>query len=68
MKSAVEIIIECLKQNQYFIGNDLYETLKKAKEIEELLIMKSYNDGCIDTLKDEMKKGEDYYKEQFKNK
>lgn len=31
-------------------------------------IEKAYNNGCIDTLKDEMKLGEQYYNETFKTK
>jgi len=42
--------------------NDYY----KFFELEELDIINSYNSGCVDTLKDEMKLGEQYYNEKFK--
>jgi hypothetical protein len=42
------------------------ELFDQAKEIEKNQIIINYNQGCIDTLKDEMKRGEQYYKETFK--
>jgi hypothetical protein len=42
--------------------NDYY----KFFELEQLHIINSYNNGCIDTLKDEIKLGEQYYNETFK--
>jgi hypothetical protein len=43
--------------------NDYY----KFFEAEKLTIISSYNNGCIDALKNEIKLGEQYYDEQFKN-
>jgi len=34
-KTVVDSIIEFMKENQYFIGNDLYKFLKQAKEMEK---------------------------------
>jgi len=34
-QTAVDSIIEFMKNNQYFIGNDLYEFMKQAKEMEK---------------------------------
>jgi hypothetical protein len=34
-QSTVDSIIEFMKNNQYFIGNDLYEFLEQAKEMEK---------------------------------
>jgi hypothetical protein len=42
--------------------NDYY----KFFEFEQLHIINSYNSGCIDTLKDEIKLGVQYYNETFK--
>jgi hypothetical protein len=33
-QSRVDAIIKFMKENQYFIGNDLYEFFEQAKEIE----------------------------------
>jgi hypothetical protein len=34
-QTAVDSIIEFMKNNQYFIGNDLYEFIKQAKGMEK---------------------------------
>jgi hypothetical protein len=36
--------------------------------MEKEKIIYAYNQGCLDTLKDGMKRGEQYYNETFKNK
>jgi hypothetical protein len=48
--------------------NVLKDTFNQAKEMEKQQIIEAYNNGCIHTLKDKMKKGEQYYNETFKNK
>jgi hypothetical protein len=42
--------------------------LEQAKEMEKQQIIEGYQNGSIDTLKDELKFGKQYYNEQFKNK
>ena len=42
--------------------NDYY----KFFELEKEQIIDAYNDGSIDTLKDELKLGKQYYNETFK--
>ena len=44
------------------------EIIEEAKEKEKEKIIDAYNQGCLDTLKDEMKRGEQYYNLKFKNK
>lgn len=41
------------------------DLFKEAKEKEKEKIIDAYNQGCLDTLKDEMKRGEQYYNETF---
>jgi hypothetical protein len=42
--------------------------INQAKEMEKQQIIEGYQNGSIDTLKDELKFGKQYYNEQFKNK
>lgn len=35
METAVEFLERFMKQNQYFIGNDLFEAINQAKQIEK---------------------------------
>jgi hypothetical protein len=55
--TAVETIIKCLEDNRYFIGNDLFEAINKAKEIEKQQIKEAYNKGF----------NQDYYDPDFDN-
>ena len=69
-QTAVEKIIYCLEQNQYYIGNDLYEVLKEAIEIEKQQIIEAHgnkakNSGGV-TNYTYILTGEEYYKETFK--
>lgn len=43
----------------------LPEHFNKAKQMEKEQIIDGYNNGCIHTLKDKMRKGEQYYNEIF---
>ena len=43
--------------------------IKEANKLmfsEQLQVMHDYNNGCIDTLKDKMKEGKQYYNETYK--
>jgi hypothetical protein len=46
----------------------LIDAINKSKEMEKQQIIEGYQNGSIDTLKDELKFGKQYYNEQFKNK
>lgn len=48
-----------------FDSTQAIELYKQAKEMEKQQIIVAYNDGCIHTLKDKMRKGEQYYNETF---
>ena len=58
-QTAVDSIIEFMKNNQYFIGNDLYEFMKQAKEMEKEQI----EDACWAGGDD----GVRYYSETYGN-
>jgi len=60
-QTAVEWLMEQVKIKQDLTHSDV----DKAKEMEEEQIISAYNRGCFDTLKDEMKRGEQYYNETF---
>ena len=47
-QTSVDSIIEFMKNNQYFIGNDLYEFMKQAKAMEKEQIMNAYLEGESD--------------------
>jgi hypothetical protein len=72
-QTSVDSIIEFMKNNQYFIGDDLYEFLKQAKEMEKEQIIDSFDEGKSDGYKtarewDEMilwSSAEQYYNETF---
>ena len=51
--------------NAYISCTSLLEYVNKAKEMEKEQVISAYNQGCIDTLKDGMKRGEQYYNETF---
>jgi len=63
-QTPIEWLTEKLRIEFGFVfSNNIFE---QAKEMEKQQIINSYNSGCIDTLKDEMKLGEQYYNETFK--
>jgi hypothetical protein len=67
--TAVEFAVEQLEQ-LIPSGHQLAirAILEQSKEIEKQQIIEGYQNGSIDTLKDELKFGKQYYNEQFKNK
>jgi hypothetical protein len=65
--TTVEWLVEKIKP--LYIGNfeiTFSKEIEQAKEMFEKQIIGAYNDGCIDTLKNEMKIGKQYYNEVFK--
>ena len=62
--TAVEYLVSTIDKK--YINAFISKIVKQAKEMEKEKIIDAYNQGCIDTLKDEMKRGEQYYNETFK--
>ena len=62
-QTAVDSIIEFMKNNQYFIGNDLYEFMKQAKAMEKEQILDAHWDGSI--YWDSEKTEEQYYTKTY---
>jgi N-acetyl-anhydromuramyl-L-alanine amidase AmpD len=58
-QSAVEWLVQELNLYTYL------SQINQAKEKEKEKIIDAYNQGCLDTLKDGMKRGEQYYNETF---
>ena len=61
-QTVVDSIIEFMKENQYFIGNDLYEFMKQAKKMEKEQIINANWEASEDT-----DRAEQYYNLTFKN-
>jgi hypothetical protein len=62
-QTAVEWLKEKLRiEFGFAFSNNI---LEQAKEMEKEKIIDAYNQGCLDTLKDGMKRGEQYYNETF---
>ena len=67
-QTAVEFMLEgIINLTRVQIARDEI-VVEIANRIFMQQIEKAYNNGCIDTLKDEMKLGEQYYNETFKTK
>jgi len=67
-QSAVEYLVQLLNNFNENFEFAFKEEIEQAKEIEKQKIIDAYNDGSIDTLKDNLKIGKQYYKETFKTK
>jgi flagellar biosynthesis/type III secretory pathway protein FliH len=50
-QTAVDSIIKFIKNNQYFVGNDLNEFLKQAKQMEKQQKQISYAEGYAEGYK-----------------
>jgi hypothetical protein len=61
--TAIEFLIDWMGKNQYFIGNDLLQTVEQAKEMEKEIIRTAYLDG----MDGEYNTSEQYYNETFKS-
>jgi hypothetical protein len=64
-QSAVEWFFSELERMQYFIGNDMLEAYKQAKEMEKQQIVEA---RVKKPLQSEWDEAEQYYNETFKNK
>jgi hypothetical protein len=62
-QTAVEWFFSELEKMQYFIGNDMLQAYKQAKEMEKQQIMDAYEDGCC--YWDCEKSSEQYYNQAF---
>jgi len=58
--TAVQWFFEWMGNNQYFIGNDLLEAFKQAKEMEKQQIIKANEENMMSFTD-----GEQYYNETF---
>ena len=67
-KSAVEWYFKQMQLKEKFTQDEFDSIYEQAKEMEKQQIIEGYQNGSIDTLKDELKFGKQYYNEQFKNK
>lgn len=71
MKTPIQELFEFMEQNQYFIGNELFnkyqELLKKEKEV----ITEAYIEGCNDNIlceSTDKRRAKEYYNNTFNTK
>jgi hypothetical protein len=65
-QTAVEWFFNELERMQYFIGNDMLEALKQAKEMEKQQIIDAYNNNGWND-EDTRSNAEQYYNETYGN-
>jgi hypothetical protein len=46
-QTAVELLLDFMSKNEYFIGNDLLQVIEQAKEIEKNQIIKAFTRGYL---------------------
>ena len=65
-QTAVEWLIDWMGKNQYFIGNDLLDAYKQAKEMEKRQIIDAVTEGW-DSNENGLVRwiGEQYYNETY---
>jgi len=65
-QTAVEWLIDWMGKNQYFIGNDLLDAYKQAKEMEKQQIIDAVTEGW-DSNENGLVRwiGEQYYNETY---
>jgi hypothetical protein len=67
-QTSVEWFFAYMDKNRYFIGNDLLDAYKKAKEMEKQQIIDAHLTGLIHPLEIEAtKQAEHYYNETYGN-
>jgi len=64
-QTAVDWFFSELERMQYFIGNDMLQAYKQAKEMEKQQIMDAQECGYISGYLDTGKSGEEFYNETF---
>jgi len=64
-QTAVEWFFSELGRMQYFIGNDMLEAYKQAKEMEKERIAKDFTNGKAENFSFYDKTGEQYYNETY---
>ena len=66
-QTAVEFLFKEMERMQYFIGNDIYNAYKEAKEMEKEQIVKSWHNGYDNQspMIDEDNCGEEYYNQTY---
>jgi urate oxidase len=67
-KTAIEWYFKQMQSKEKLTQDEFDSIYEQAKEMEKQQIIEGYQNGSIDTLKDELKFGKQYYNEQFKNK
>jgi hypothetical protein len=68
-QTAVEWLYKQLNGLNKQILDDYFQIVfSQAKEMEKQQIIHAYNQGCLDTLKDGMKRGDQYYNETYETK
>jgi hypothetical protein len=66
-QTAVEWLLDWMEKNQYFIGNDLLQSVEEAKEMEKEQIIRTHLMArCYDN-KNSVTEAEEYYNETFKS-
>jgi len=61
--TPIETLLDWLRNNHYYIGNDLLEKVEELKEMEKEIIRTAYLDG----MDGEYNTSEQYYNETFKS-
>lgn len=64
-QTAVEFLFSELERCNYFIGNDIYQSYKEAKEMETKIIELAYMDGAIDMAELRASSGVQYFRENY---
>jgi response regulator of citrate/malate metabolism len=67
-QTAVEWYFKQMQSKEKFTQEEFDSIYEQAKEIEKQQLINGYQNGSIDTLKNELKFGKQNYNEQFKNK
>ncbi len=64
-KTAVDLLIDFMKDNEYFIGNDLIEAYVKCMEIEQRQIQDAFESGTGNEWFQRYINSEDYYNKNY---
>jgi len=67
MKTAVEWLVEWLKNNPISYGNSYDKAIEQANKMFEEQIRKSYCDGELHFASKQIRTSEQYYNETFKS-